>query len=194
MQAPGDAVGELEEGERKVDAHGDPKLRQHGVAGCADGAPHPQALLDPLEKQLHLPSGLAGLGDGRGRQLEVGCQEDAAPAGVGVLEPDSAQRMGTALPAACAREFDGLVTGDAPPSEGRLDRVPLQHLVPDPLLHARHEEPSLQNQVVDPREVQVGPVRRDDAPLRQLQRPRRLNVRLPAFRDPMNAGKKPPWS
>ena len=36
MQAPGDSVGELEEGEQQADAHGDPKLGQHRVAGRSD--------------------------------------------------------------------------------------------------------------------------------------------------------------
>ena len=167
MQALGDAVDELEEGEQEVNAHCGPKLRQHDVVGHADEAPHLRALLGPLEEQLHLPSRLVDVGGGRGRQLEVGRQEGAALAGVGVLDPDSAQRTGATLFAVRNREFEfnGLVACGGPPSEGRLGWTPRQNLVPDPLLHVHHEGKNLQNQMVDPREVQAGPVRRDYAPL-----------------------------
>ena len=90
-----------------------------------------------------MPSRLVNVGDGGGRQLEVGRQEDAAPAGVRVLEPDPAHGIGTALPVALAREGDGQVTCDALLAEGRCDRTPLENRVPDSLFHARHKENSL---------------------------------------------------
>ena len=115
VQAPDDLVGELEEGEKEVDAHRDPKLRQHGVSGCSDEALHLQALLDPLEEDLHLPSRLVNVGGGRGKQLEVGRRGHVALAGVGVSEPDPAQRMGRALPVELRRQVGHHIAQTEPP-------------------------------------------------------------------------------
>ncbi len=80
-------AGELEVGQRQIDADGDPDLGHDGIAGGAQEALDLQVLLDPLEEQFDLPTGFVDLGDGAGGELEIVGQEIVLDAGFSILAP-----------------------------------------------------------------------------------------------------------
>ena len=60
-----------DDGEEAVNGHGYPELRPHGVLRVAVKRLDFQVLLDPFEKQLHLPALLVKLCDDDDRKVEV---------------------------------------------------------------------------------------------------------------------------
>ena len=103
-------AGELEVGQRQIDADGDPDLGHDGIAGGAQEALDLQVLLDPLEEQFDLPTGFVDLGDGAGGELEIVGQEIVLDAGFSILEADAAKRDG-AVGGLGAGQLNGLIAG-----------------------------------------------------------------------------------
>ena len=66
----------LDDGDQHVDGYGNPDLRLHGVRRGAIERLDPKMLLDPFEKQLHVPSGLVEQRDRQGVlvQAELGAR------------------------------------------------------------------------------------------------------------------------
>ena len=60
---------EFQISQHEVDTEGDPHLGQHGVACGAEEGLDLQVLLDPLEKQLDLPTFFVNFGDFLGLQV-----------------------------------------------------------------------------------------------------------------------------
>jgi hypothetical protein len=74
--------------------YGAPDLRLDGVLAGAQKALDAPVLLDPLEKQFHLPAVLVQRSDGQGRQRPVVCQKKQRHARLRILEADAAQILG----------------------------------------------------------------------------------------------------
>ena len=177
---PRHLVDELQVGEQEMHAHRDPDLRHDGIARSADEALDAQVLLDPPEEGLDLPTLLVDVRDGLRGELEVVGQERVELLRVGVAIADSTQRDRTPGAAFDAGQLDGLVRRHAQP---RRERPPLSNRVLDLALQPSDQENSLCIKGFHPLEVEVQPVRSDDASLRQTKGPRHLNVRPLAVRD-----------
>src|ERR1035437_8442750 len=95
-----------------IDADGDPDLRPHSVLGSAVEAFDAQVLLDPLEKQFHLPSAPVQGANGQRRQLKLVGQEHQVLAGLGIAIADAAQVAGVVLGGIEAVKGDGLVADE----------------------------------------------------------------------------------
>src|ERR1017187_5336067 len=91
-----------------IDADGDPDLRPHSVLGSAVEAFDAQVLLDPLEKQFHLPSAPVQGANGQRRQRKLVGQEHQVLAGLGIAIADAAQVAGVVLGGIEAVKGDGL--------------------------------------------------------------------------------------
>ena len=84
----------LDDSDQHIGGYGTPYLGLDCVFAVADEALDAQMLLDPFEKQFHLPAALVELGDGqRGKQGIVG-EEHQRLSGYWVLESHSAQLIG----------------------------------------------------------------------------------------------------
>src|SRR3989344_1479335 len=99
----------LDDGDEDIDRHGDPDLRLHRILGSAVEILDTQMLLDPFEKQFHLPARLVERADGGGREREVVGEEHQCLAGIGILEADASRMFGIVLAAGGAGEYHGLI-------------------------------------------------------------------------------------
>ena len=88
---------EFQEGKEQVHDQGDPDLREHRIEGRAEECFDFEVLLDPLEKDLDLPTGLVSIGDGLGGQVEVVGHESIGMVAFVVMPGDQAQVAGIAL-------------------------------------------------------------------------------------------------
>ena len=98
----------LSDGYEQVHRVRDPELRLHRVLGGAGEALDSQMLLDPLEKQLHLPALPIQRADGQRWQAEVVGQKHQSLAGL-VFETDAPQMFRVTVAAVKAVERDGLI-------------------------------------------------------------------------------------
>lgn len=99
----------FDDGDQDVGGHGTPDLRLHRVlAGCQKSL-DAQVLLDPLEKQLDLPTALVQGGDGQGRQRHIVGQEDQGLARRRVFESHPAQMLWIVLADIKAIQSDALI-------------------------------------------------------------------------------------
>ena len=60
-----------DDGYKHVDRHRNPDLSFDGIFTISVKGLDPQVLLDPLEEEFHLPTGLVEQADGGGWQVEV---------------------------------------------------------------------------------------------------------------------------
>ena len=67
--------GLLDDGDQDIDRDGDPDLGFDSILGGAIESLDSEVLLDPFEKQFHLPSAAIQIGDRYGRQGKVVCQK-----------------------------------------------------------------------------------------------------------------------
>ena len=77
-----------------VHADGNPDLCLHGIVRRAVESFDPQMLLDPFEKQFHLPATLVEPRDGQRRQCEVVGQEHKPSSVLDVVKRNATQRVG----------------------------------------------------------------------------------------------------
>ena len=82
-----------------INADGDPDLRLHRIVAGAVKVFDAQVLLNPFEKQLHLPSALIQPGYSERRQRKVIRQKDEALARRGVHVMNSTQLVGVVFDA-----------------------------------------------------------------------------------------------
>jgi len=68
-------------------------LRLHRVLAGAIKGLDAQMLLDPLEKQLHLPTLFVDVGDGQWRKREIVGQELQSPVGFGIVVAHLSRRV-----------------------------------------------------------------------------------------------------
>jgi len=109
-------------------------------------------LLDPFEKEFHLPAVLVKLGDGEGGQVEVVGQKDESFAGRGVEITNAAQLVGIMLSGVEAFENHGLVAEES----GRLvDGVRVETPEVEILLGASHKEGGREMKFVKATEVDI---------------------------------------
>ncbi len=95
----------LNNSDEHVGGQGEPDLRLDRVLAVANKLLDAQVLLDPFEKQFHLPAAFVQRSDGQGRQACVVGQEDQSLLGFGIFEADTLQVFGVVLgdivPAQC---------------------------------------------------------------------------------------------
>jgi len=72
-----------------------------------------QVLLDPFEKQFHLPAAFVQHSDGQGWQACVVGQEDQSLLSFGIFEPDTTQVFGVVLGDLVPTQCNGLIADDA---------------------------------------------------------------------------------
>ena len=103
----------LNNGNEHVGGHGAPDLRLDCVLAVAKKLLDAQVLLDPFEKQFHLPAAFVQRSDGQGRQACVVGQEDQSLLGLGIFEPDTAQVFGIVFGDVVPVQCNGLIADDA---------------------------------------------------------------------------------
>jgi len=84
----------FDDGDEKVDRHGDPNLSFDGILGGSKGAFDAQMLFDPFKEQLHLPAGFVELGDSQCWQGEVIGEEDESLPSFGIAVCDAPEFIG----------------------------------------------------------------------------------------------------
>ena len=99
---------------------GNPDLRLHGILRGAIKALDVEVLLDPLEKQFHLPAAAIQLRDSQWRQREVVGQEHEGFVGFGVVILYTADFVGIILGLINPCEHHRRI---ADPSSGAIDRM-----------------------------------------------------------------------
>ena len=163
----------LEDRDEAVDADGHPHLRLHRVGGRPVEGFDTQVLLDPLEKELHLPPRLVPLSNGERRQREVVGEEHEPLAGIGIGVADPSERQRVARGGLRSRQHDGLI---APDPRGLVDgvRVPADKL--EVGLGPRDEEgpPCLESK--EPAEIEVAAVQHVVCPRERDQHIEGLDV------------------
>src|ERR1019366_10147338 len=138
-----------------IDADGDPDLRPHSVLGSVVEAFDAQVLLDPLEKQFHLPSATVQGANGQRRQRKLVGQEHQVLAGFGIAIADAAQVARVVLGGIEAVESNALVADE---SCVAIYRRRVYAPCIQVSLGARDEETSRLIQRIEPLEVQVTPI------------------------------------
>ncbi len=119
----------LQDGDQDVNRYGDPYLSSYRIVRRARERLDTQMLLDPLEKQLDLPSASIKPCDGNGWFVHVVGQEDQSLAGIRIDIDDAPQDVGVMADGVDPRHDDGLVaayTGGHVHC-GRLILLPGQH-------------------------------------------------------------------
>ena len=143
------------DGDEHIDRHGDPDLGLDGVCGGAEKRLDPQMLLDPFEKQFHLPAITVQVGDGQSGACDVVGQKDERLAGHRVAVFDAAQRLRIIRRCPDAGQHDGLIAQDPRRSVRRVRVAPPITKVG---LGADDEERPGGMHGVEPFEVHVAPV------------------------------------
>jgi len=142
---------------KQVDAKSHPDLDFDGIGRRPEEGLDPQVLLDPLEEQLDLPAQLEDVRRGLCLDREdVGQKHETLfRFGLHVRDPPQGLRIG--LPAAGARENDGLIGTD-----GLLDRARGQAPTPEIALGPDDEEGRLPMDGVEPPQVRVAAIQHHD--------------------------------
>src|ERR1039458_5082517 len=99
--------------DQHINADRNPDLGLDGVVGRAEEVLDAQVLLDPLEKQFHLPAAFVELGNEEGRQVEVIGQEHQDLPGLRVFIANPAQAVGIVFGAALEGESHPVVAAHA---------------------------------------------------------------------------------
>src|SRR5712664_8513 len=113
----------LDDGDQNIGGDGDPDLRLYAILGSSVEGFNSQMLLDPFEKEFHLPAAAVQFGDGERGQDEIVGQEYEGLGCFGIVKADAAQRGLEALVRIEAREDDTLVADQAGLAIDRM-RVP----------------------------------------------------------------------
>ena len=92
-----------------VGGDGAPDLRLDRVLAVTQKLLDAQVLLDPFEKQFHLPAAFVQSGNGQGRQGRVVGQEDQGLFGCRVLESNAPQVFGVVLGNIVPVQCNGLI-------------------------------------------------------------------------------------
>ena len=87
----------LQDGDEDVNRHRNPTLSFDGILAISVKRLDSEVLLDPLEEQFHLPSGLVQQADGQRWQVKVVGEETKMAVFFGVIEMDAAERLGVVL-------------------------------------------------------------------------------------------------
>ena len=103
----------LQDGYQHVNTDRNPNLCFHGIDRRAIERLDPKILLDPLEKQFHLPAAFVQFGNGQCRQREVVRQKDEPFASRGIDVTDSAKPSRVFLRGQRPGENDHLVASKA---------------------------------------------------------------------------------
>ena len=112
-------------------------------------------LLDPFEKQFHLPSAPIQIGDGERRQYKVVGLKDQPPARLRILEANAPQRCLETFVRVMAREHNGLIA-DQPRSA--IDGMRIAPLGLEVRLSANDEEAPRFVEAMQPLEIQKSTV------------------------------------
>lgn len=118
-------------------------------------------LLDPFEKQFHLPARFVERADGGCRQDEVVGEEHQRLAGFGILESDAAQMFGIVLAAIDAGKGNSLIAEDA---GAAIDRSRIDAPKLGIRLGSSNEEGLCSMQPVKPGEIEIASIHDVDRP------------------------------
>src|ERR1035437_3831919 len=143
------------DGDQHIGGYGNPYLRLHGVLAGAKEHLDAQMLLDPFEKQFHLPTLTIEVGNQLGLQAKVVGQEYHALAAV-VLDHDAAHRRRIVLARRVGGEHTRLVAQNR-----RVDPIHRMRIASFEFrvaLGASHEEGSGLVNDKQPREIQIAPI------------------------------------
>ena len=142
----------FQNGHQHVDADGDPDLGLDRIGRGAEETLDPQMLLDPLEKQFHLPPAFVQQGDGKSGQSEVVRQIDKETIGFGIEKTNPTQSFRIPLPAVEDSQCDDLVGAH---TGGGVYGQRMQSVVTQRVFCSDNEEPTLLMQNIETGEIQV---------------------------------------
>src|SRR5258706_814099 len=145
----------LDDRQEHVNDRPDPNLCSDGVGRGAVEAFQTQVLLDPFEKQFHLPALAIHAGDGGSRQSKVVAQERQPPARFRIDKPDSSQPCWIVSFAVVPDQVDDLIADD---SSGLVGRSGFDSSVAKVLASAGDEERASGGEAIQPGELQVSAV------------------------------------
>ena len=151
------------DGDEHVRADRDPHLGFDRVLGCAEEPLDAQVLLDPFEKEFHLPTQSVQIADGHCRQCHVVGEENEPPP---LLIPiaDATQLRGIMLTRVKAHQLDHLIGEYA---GAAIDGICLDFPVFEVRFGTRDEEAASQNELVEPLEIDIPAVHHiESTPLR----------------------------
>ena len=122
-----------------------------GAEKCFD----PQMLLDPFEKELHLPAAAVQFGYGQGRKVEIVGEKNEQLVVLGIVELHPAQLDRVTLTGPCPSQHDGLVATQT----GRfVDGMRIDPPILKVGFGARNKESLSQMQGMEPGEIDVAPI------------------------------------
>lgn len=102
-----------QDGDQRINAHGNPDLCFDGIDADAQETLDAQMLLDPFEEKFDLPAKLVKLTNAQSREIEMVGQESQEVPGLGVVVVNQAQIIGKCLAAVIASEASDLVAAHA---------------------------------------------------------------------------------
>jgi len=152
----------LDNRDQHIDSHGAPDLCLHRILAVAEKLFDSQVLLDPLEKQFHLPPAFVKRGDGECGQRRIVGQKYQRFARFGVFEPNAPQLLGVMLAGVEAIEHDALIADHTSGTIG-LGRVHTASV--HAALGSRYKECAGLMHLIKPGKVQI-------APIHHVKRPR----------------------
>jgi len=179
----------LNNGDEHVGGHGAPDLRLDCVLAVAQKLLDAQVLLDPFEKQFHLPAAFVQRSDGQGRQACVVGQEDQRLLGFGIFEADTPQVFGVVLGDIVPAQCNGLIADDAacPVHFGRV-HAPGVHVA----FGAGHKEGAGLMHLEKASKVQVASVHNVERPWLQDQDVQHIDLVHLAVADVNEGGNRAP--
>ncbi len=144
-----------DDGHQHVDGDGGPDLGLDRVLRGAEETLDAKMLLDPLEKQLHLPAALVERAHGERGQRQMVGQKHQPLVSFEIAIHDAAQPLGIALMGIEHREFDQLI---ADQSGAAIHGLGEQALELGVRLGARHKEGASLVERIEPLEVEVAAI------------------------------------
>lgn len=144
------------DGHQQVHAQRDPQLGLDRVGRVAEKHLDPQVLLDPFEKQFHLPATVIEFADRAGRQGKIVGQEHVVPLGLGIHEayvPQQFRILAARLQTGQANRLIGSQPG------GLVDFPALAHRVIHVLFGAGHKVSLLLRKAMQPHKIHSRSIR-----------------------------------
>ena len=145
----------FDDGDEHVDGDRDPDLGFDGIFRGAEKSLDAQVLLDPFEKQFHLPAALVELCNGQRRQIEIVGEKGETFVIVMVVKNHSAQMLRIGVGGFCAGEPDGLVAAQ---TRHPIDSAGIDALKRHVVLGADHEERASPGQTMQARKIEKAAV------------------------------------
>ena len=170
----------LNDGDQHIGGYGAPDLRFHRILGRAQKTLDTQMLLDPFEKQLHLPAALVQRGNGQWRECRIVGQKHQRLARLGVFESNAPQMLRVVLGHVKTVEPNRLIA-DHPRTSVGLGRV--HALGIHPAFGSGYKECPRLMQLEESAEVQITAIHHIKSPRFDGQNVEYIDVAHPAIAD-----------